>query len=244
MRVDLVALLCGSLFFSDLLLAAPREITFVTKDSATIYGTFYPYEGSGKSPGLVLLHMLRHKRSDWDAFAREAVQAGFSVLTVDLRGHGQSVRCGDRILDVKEFANAEFAAMAEDVHAAVGFLRKEESVDGGRISLVGASIGANLALRYAAADTAIRSIVLLSPGLEYRGLTTEDAILLYGNRPIFLIASRDDDYSSDSIRKLATVAKGATQQQLFEIAGHGTFMFDVEPGLGQRILQWLQATAK
>jgi alpha-beta hydrolase superfamily lysophospholipase len=243
-RIQILAFICGVLCVSNLVSAAPQEVTFVTKDSVTIYGTFYPCGTNEKAPGLVLLHMLKHKRQDWDAFAQDAVKAGFAVLTIDLRGHGQSVHQGERILDVNEFSNAEFALSVEDVSAAVEFLRKEPGVDGGRISLVGASIGANLALKCAATDTTIRSVVLLSPGLEYRGLTTEDAMVRYGNRPILLIASRDDDYASDSVVKLASVAKGSVRQQLFENAGHGTFMFQVEPDLGKMMLDWLKSAAQ
>jgi pimeloyl-ACP methyl ester carboxylesterase len=243
-RIQFLALICGVLFVRDLARAAPQDVTFVTKDSVTIYATFYPCESNEEAPGLVLLHMLKHKRQDWDGFAQEAVKAGFAVLAIDLRGHGQSIHQGQSILDVNEFSNAEFASSVEDVSAAVAFLRKEPGIDGSRISLVGASIGANLALKCAATDPTIRSVVLLSPGLEYRGLTTEDAMVRYGNRPIFLIASRDDDYASDSVVRLASLAKGSVKQQLFENAGHGTFMFQAEPDLGKMMLDWLKSTAQ
>jgi dienelactone hydrolase len=223
---------------------ATREVIFTTRDSVSIYGTLYTPETQGKSPGLVLLHMLRQKRKDWDDFARDAVKMGFVVLAIDLRGHGQSVRRVDRILDPRQFSNAEFAKMVEDVRAAVEGLRTQEDVDDGQISLVGASLGANLALKYAAIDPAIRSVVLLSPGLNYRGITTEDAIKAYGNRPALLIAARDDDYSSDSVVKLAAIAKGSVKKQLYEKAGHGNFMFRTERGLGKLILEWLESAGK
>ncbi len=245
MRSQRLLLVCGILFCAARLFSAPtQEVTFVTADSVTIHGTLYLCDGDQKSPALVLLHMLRHKRQDWDVLAREAVQTGFVVLTIDLRGHGQSVKEGSRTLDFKEFSNAEFAAMLEDVKSAVSFLRNEASVDANCLSLAGASIGANLALKYAAIDTAIQSIVLLSPGLEYRGLTTEEEMKSYGKRPVLLIAARDDDYSSDSIQKLATLARGPARQQLYESAGHGTFMFQAEPGLGKLILDWLKSAAE
>lgn len=223
---------------------APREVTFMTQDSVTIYGTLQTPEGNEESPGLVLLPMLMHKRKDWNAFAAEAVQAGFTVLAIDLRGHGQSVSRGDHTLDAREFSNAEFAKMVEDVRAAVGFLQAQNRVDARRISVLGASIGANLALRYAATDTTIRSVGLLSPGLDYRGLTTEDAMKTYGERPVLLIAARDDDYSSDCVQRLATLAKGPVEMQLYEKAGHGNFMFRSEPGLGRRIVEWLKSAGQ
>ncbi|MBU1707179.1 alpha/beta fold hydrolase [bacterium] len=229
---------------SGLLAAAPQEVVFTTVDSVTIYGTFYPSQTEGDSPALVLLHMLRHKRKDWEDFARRATQAGFSVLAIDMRGHGQSVRRAGKAIDVKEFSNKDFSMMVEDVKAAVGFIQTKEGIDPKRISLIGASIGANIALRYAVSDETIRSVVLLSPGLNYRDITTEDAMKAYGKRPALLVAALDDDYPADSIQKLAEIAKGKVKTQLYEKAGHGTFMFRVEPGLNELILDWLKSGKK
>jgi pimeloyl-ACP methyl ester carboxylesterase len=245
MRIHHILLVCGILLFAQEALSVPTsEVTFMTTDSVTIHATLYLREGTQKSPALVLFHMLRRQRQDWETLARDAVQAGFVVLTIDLRGHGQSTKCGSRTINMKDFSNVDFAAMMEDVRSAVNFVKKEATVDTNCISLIGASIGANLALRYAAADTTIRSVVLLSPGLEYRGLTTEAAMKAYGNRPALLIAARDDDYSSDSVQKLAMIALGPAKQQLYDNAGHGTFMFEAEPGFGKLILDWLKSGAE
>jgi dienelactone hydrolase len=226
------------------LTGATREVIFTTQDSVTIYGTLYAPESQEKSPGLLLLHMLGRKRKDWDDFARSAAEAGFAVLAIDLRGHGQSVRRLGRILDFRKFSNAEFAKMVEDVRAAVAWLRIQESVEGNRVSLVGASIGANLAVKYAAVDPEIQSIVLLSPGLDYRGITTIDAMKTYGERPALLVAARDDDYSSDTVENLATAARGRVKKQLYEKAGHGNFMFRTEPALRGLVLEWLGSAGR
>ena len=54
------------------------------------------------------------------------------------------------------------------------------------IGIAGASIGANVARAAAADDPAIRSLALLSPGLDYRSLRTEAAMQKYGARPALL----------------------------------------------------------
>jgi dienelactone hydrolase len=229
---------------SVLFAAAPEEVVFTTSDSVSIHATYYPSQAEGESPALVLFHMLHHKRRDWEGFARRASQAGIAVLAIDMRGHGQSVLRAEKAIDVKEFSNEDFALMVEDAKAAVEFIQAKESIDPKQISLMGASIGANVALKYAASNATIRSVVLLSPGLSYRNLTTEDAMRAYGKRPALLVAARDDDYAADSVQKLSEVARGKSKTQLYEKAGHGTFMFRVEPGLNDLILDWLISRKK
>ena len=83
-------------------------------------------------------------------------------------------------------------------------------------------------------------MVLLSPGLDYRGVTTADQLAIYGDRPLLLVASEDDAYSADSVRALAEAAGGGTLHILVR-AGHGTHMFAVEPELADLIVSWLDA---
>ena len=82
------------------------------------------------------------------------------------------------------------------------------------------------------------AVALLSPGLDYRGVTTEEQLVAYGGRPLLLVASEDDPYSADSVRALAEAAEGATVQ-LYDDAGHGTNMFATEPELTGLIVGWL-----
>ena len=61
--------------------------------------------------------------------------------------------------------------------------------------LAGASIGANLAVLAAADDPTVRSLALLSVGLDYRGLRLEAALKKFGARPALLVASQEDPYA-------------------------------------------------
>jgi acetyl esterase/lipase len=132
--------------------------------------------------------------------------------------------------------------MPADVETAVAWMRQKTSVDPARISLVGASIGANLALKVGAADPRIENVALLSPGLDYKGLLTEAAVEAYGKRPIFIAVSREDAYSSKSSLLLDASAKGKHFLQIYTGAGHGTKMFAKEPGLETSLQSWLDGT--
>lgn len=127
--------------------------------------------------------------------------------------------------------------MTLDAKASVDWLRSQGATE---IALVGASIGANLALRYAADDPTIRTVVLLSPGLEYKGLTTKDALERYGQRPLLIIASSEDSYAARSSTYLDGAAKGAHQLLSLTNAGHGTTMLNRDPTLQGSILGFIK----
>ena len=107
------------------------------------------------------------------------------------------------------------------------------------MALVGASIGANMALIAGANEKGVRTVVLLSPGLDYAGVTTEAAMEAYGDRPVLIAASQEDTYSADSSRKLEKIAIGDVKLVMHQDAGHGTFMLQAEPDLTQKIVDWL-----
>jgi acetyl esterase/lipase len=128
--------------------------------------------------------------------------------------------------------------MTSDVRAAVALLRDKGAK---RVAIVGAELGANLAVNAAAEDPDIASIVLLSPGLDYKGVVSNDAMKRYGPRPVLFVASNDDSYGARSATVLDGFAKGVHQLQLFEAAGKGARMFNHEPMLEGQVLGFVNA---
>ena len=203
-------------------------ITLTTDDGMELHGKFFEAESS---KAVILLHMLGRQHENWDEFAAKLNRAGYNVLAIDLRGHGKSN------VDWKEFADEQFTNMAIDVKEAKDFLFLKNSRF--RYAIVGASIGANLALNHAVKDKDILGAVLLSPGLDYRGVKTGETVLSYGKRPVLLVASEEDTYSAESTRVLSSKIVGDKKQILFNNAGHGTDMLKAEPELSDEILLWL-----
>ena len=203
------------------------DIGMVTEDGVRLKGTYYR-PAATDAPGVALLPMLGRKRGDWDAFARQLQDAGFGVLAIDLRGHGESE--GQR----------EWRKMTKDAAIAVDFIRSRPEIHPDRIAILGASIGANITINYAALDAAIRGAALLSPGLDYHGVTTPDAVKAYGKRPLFLAASSEDAYAYESVQELSKLAAGPVQLVLLDGQGHGTQMLGRENGLEEALLKWLR----
>jgi len=204
-----------------------------TADGLVLIGTFYtPVNIAPPWPGVILLHMLWGDRSVWDEYALELANNGFSVFALDMRGHGET---GGEV-------NWDLAA--QDIQMVWDNLSSRQDIDSGRMGLIGASIGANMALVSGTNEPDTRTVVLLSPGLSYAGVETKDAMIAYGDRPVFIVASQEDTYAADSSRKLHEVAVGEARLEMYQDAGHGTFMLENEPELGGEIIEWLREFLK
>ena len=219
---------------------ASKEVVLRAVDGVGIAATYYPPKSPGQKPSVILLHMLNRTRSDWADFALALAQTGYAALAIDLRGHGESTR---EVGSWREFTPADFRAMVRDVEAAHEYLlRDTPRADGGRLAVIGASIGANVALLYSGRDSSVKTLVLLSPGLDYRGVTTAEAMKTYGGRPVLIAASREDAYSAQSSSTLDSLASGRHRLILYNGAGHGTRMFRKVPELKTTLLEWLGST--
>jgi dienelactone hydrolase len=211
-----------------------QNVTFKTKDGVSIAGTLYL--PGRPAPAVILLHMQTRSREDWQMLGQRLADAGIAALTIDLRGHGASDHAPPPA------TGSELGAMQLDIRAARAFLVARSDVLGGRVGLGGASIGANLAVLAAAADPSVRTLALLSVGLDYRGLRTEAALNRYGARPALLVASQEDNYAMISMRRLLAQGTGTREQLVLNGAGHGTVMLTRQPDLVAMLVDWFRRT--
>jgi dienelactone hydrolase len=195
--------------------ASSKEVSFKTEDGVEIKGTLYSPRVK-RGPGALLLHQIGKDRSSWKGLAAELQESGFAVLTMDFRGFGESVSKGKTKLDYTAFKDEDYKGLLKDIKSATDFLASQEEVDKDSIVLVGASIGANTAMYFAAKEPLVKALVLLSPGENYRGFKVKTKMMEYGARPILLIAAKDDEYSLDACIFLSQTAKGKKEfKQLF-----------------------------
>lgn len=215
----------------------PERVAFLTSDGVEIVGTLVRAEGA--KGAALLLHMMPAVRDSWGPFAAELAARGLSSLAIDLRGHGESTRQGGKTLDYRAFGDAEHQAKRLDVEAAAAFLAGQGfGLD--RLAVAGASIGANLAIRFSADHPEVRACLALSPGLAYRGVTTEDAAArLSGGQALLLAASADDAYAFESIAALERAATVPADARRLKDAGHGTTMFERDAAFMKEAADWL-----
>ncbi|MGV8162228.1 MAG: alpha/beta fold hydrolase [Candidatus Nanoarchaeia archaeon] len=186
-----------------------EDLTLRASDNVIIKGSFFPSSSSKK--GLILLHQLAKNRDSWKPWIPEFNKT-HNVIAIDLRGHGESNG------DFKDFSDDDFNSMKKDVAASVEFLVKK-GLEPKQISFIGASIGANTVQNYVSVNAHDKA-VLLSPGLNYRGikLTMKDTSSL-------IVVSTEDSYSCDSVKDLEKISP-ASKFIYLSNKGHGTNMLD------------------
>lgn len=209
----------------------PVEVTLEAADGLLLVGDYYaaaPQEGEEAAPAVLLLHMLGSARIMWRPLIPSLAEAGYAVLAVDMRGHGDT-------RGARDWPLAE-----QDVQAWLDWLRAQEGIDPARLNVVGASIGANLALRGMANDPALITAVALSPGLDYYGVTTEDALSVIGKRPVYLVTGQGDRSSAESVRALAGQLTGEGLVRFYDTFAHGTALLPEQDTLAPSIIHWLE----
>jgi dienelactone hydrolase len=217
-------------------------VEFFSEDGILIKGSYYypPASNQKYYPGIIILPEFRQSRTFWSSAAAALAEKGCAVLTIDFRGQGESTQAGETILNWAFFSNEYIQLFLLDVKAAVEYIQSMPSVDQRRIVIMGSGLGANAALIFASQNERIRGLILISPGLNYRGLMTEEAIVAYNKRPLLMIVGEDDSYSLYSSKKLLSLAEGEKELKIYANAGRGAKMLSRKPDIMKKIYQWLE----
>lgn len=150
---------------------AERAETLPTRDNFRIAITYWPSQLKQDAGVLVLLHGLSGTQLDWGGMPKLLQQSNYAVITVDLRGHGQSKgndveakgakskpkpKTGKAAIDAVNLRARDFQAMVlMDMAAVKQFILSEHQnrkLNMNRTAFIGAGMGADVALEAAAAD--------------------------------------------------------------------------------------------
>src|SRR5271165_1548876 len=69
-------------------LAVERVVDLTASDGTKLKATYFSAAKPG--PGVLLLHQCNRQRKVWDSLAQQLAASGINVLTLDLRGFGES----------------------------------------------------------------------------------------------------------------------------------------------------------
>lgn len=244
-----------------------EEVTIPMLDRVNIYGRLYnpslkPEDEEGNAPAastsdnnedsgpkyplVILLPGLNRDYTAWGDLPATLVKAGYAVFAMDLRGQGKSTRTtSGRRLTWRLFTKEEWRLLPKDVTEVIRYFQKSEdypAVDGKHLALVGEKLGANVAVYAASENTEIlKALVVVSPGLDYKGLMPSQVILDVKS-PVLLLTSQDDDYSNQSTHGLYNWITGPKTLLEYGRIGDGAEMLQNRPAIGNALRDWLLKT--
>jgi pimeloyl-ACP methyl ester carboxylesterase len=183
--------------------ALPEDIRLETKDGVRLTATYYRSSAGRDAVPIVMLHDYKESRTIFSGLA-QALQSpsdprlkSQAVMTVDLRGHGGSTLAVDGNGEPLEIDAAKLKALDYedmvrfDMEAVRQFLvdrNDAQELNLNKLCLVGAGMGANVALIWSAVDwdtpplaqrkqgQDVKALVLSSPNWRQKGLPLVTAL--------------------------------------------------------------------
>jgi dienelactone hydrolase len=222
-------MLCCGLLFAEAADAAGRPVTLTAADGVLLSGELYEAAAT-PAPAVVLVHMLGRNRADWDDMATMLAAAGVTALAIDVRGHGASGG------SVRPLTDA-----VQDVRAALQWLSQRSGVRPDALGLVGASMGASLAVLAALDQQLARAVATVSLTLDYQGLRiSAEAVKALAGRSVWMAASRQDPYAARTVAELSKDAPVPVEQVMSDEPAHGTLLLRADPEVARALVDWLR----
>lgn len=221
-----------------------QTINFTTKDGIIIEGDWYETNANPPKGAIILLHMMPETKKSWSLFAQNASKDGWNALAIDLRGHGGSIKSSSGTINFLSFSDKEHQSSIEDVRSAIEFI-KGKNIKTENIILVGASIGANLALEAQSENPLLKASVVLSAGTDYRGIKSEPLVkkLTPQQYVLFIGTEQDMRSSGQTASQMSELFAHMTPAHAtllsFKGEQHGTDILIAYPGLIDEIISWI-----
>jgi dienelactone hydrolase len=220
---------------------AGRAIDLTAPDSMKLKATYFAAAKPG--PGVLLLHQCNRQRKIWDDLAGQLAAAGINVLTLDLRGFGESGGAPLDKMSPQEAAQVQAEKWPGDIDAAFQYLVSQPGIKREVIGVGGASCGVNNSVQTARRHPKeVKSLVLLSGSTDLGG---RQFLRQAAQMPVLFSVADDDEFpptpqvmawlfslSSNAGKKFVRYANG----------GHGADMFAVHPELRGVIVDWYVTT--
>jgi hypothetical protein len=206
----------------------PEDINRETKDGVALKMTYFGGTLGKKSVPVILLHGWDGQRGDMEALALRLQSLGNTCLTVDLRGHGQSMKVkalekGEIVykdLVREDFRLRDLESMTQDIETAKKVLLEKNNLGECNIEALGivaCDVSCLVAMRWSIADWAapvlpafkqgqdVKALVLLSPVQSFKGFNGNDFFVNPITRKqlsVMLVAGKNEAKSVGEAKRL------------------------------------------
>ncbi|MBN2127269.1 MAG: alpha/beta fold hydrolase [Candidatus Diapherotrites archaeon] len=213
----------------EILQLNPLKVELLTEDNVKIIGFMHQAKSN---KGIILLHQMNSTKESYSDLAKELNAKNFTVLAIDFRGHGESITKNNEKYLWVDFSSQDFLLMQKDIESAYNYLN---SIGVTEIYLIGSSLGANNALNFALKND-VKAVALLSPSLDYKGITTFPSAETI-SVPVFIACSKED-YSFNDCNKLSELIKSEKEIQFIHGTKHGIFILEDE-FVKRDLIEWI-----
>lgn len=217
-----------------------EAVTLETSDGKRLAARWTHAAEAQGAPAVLLIHQANQDKDQWGVFPEQLLEAGYAVLAMDLRGHGES----DSLNGSLSAAFRDPEQFPRDAQAALDFLRASPVVDETRIGVVGTSVGANLAVMLMGQDDGVRAAVAASPRLS-AALALAGGVDALTMRDFFCLAGANDGGGDQAASCQQLVAEATGETQLTILSGSSAHGVDIIPGVEEQrdaVLAWLSET--
>lgn len=212
-----------------------HELTLTASDGWQLAATYFESTSGKESPCVILLTSTEgsekkdaRNRRVWQPTATVLQKAGFAVMAVDLRKHGDSIpTLASGEAAALKMGNADYPMMAtSDLEAAKAFLmdqHRAEKLNIRKLAIVSMGASSMVAATYAIADWAkepypdapvldartprgqdVQSLVMYSPTTNVRGIVSTNILKTLKALPIsiYIVAAKDEKEDARQAEKL------------------------------------------
>jgi carboxymethylenebutenolidase len=196
--------------------ASSKPVSYKSGDE-TVQAILYAPEGKGPFPGIVVIHEW-WGLSDWvKEQASKLADQGYVTLAVDLY-RGKVATTPEQAHELMRGVPEDRAA--QDLRAAVAFLKAQPEVKKNRLGAIGWCMGGGYAL-----DVALQEPTLAADVINYGHLATTDESLQKIHAPVLgIFGGKDQGISVDDVNKFEAGLKGMGKKvevHIYPEAGHG-----------------------
>ena len=209
----------------------PRFDTF---DLVQIRGSFKLPPGiPAPIPAVLLLHGYGENRAVWGDLETRLLRDGWAVMSIDLRGHGLSKTRNQEPIEPQLDWRLDSRQFPLDVGPALDWLKSRPRLDSNRIVVMGADVGANLALIASGRFSEVNTVVAIDPDMgealsmsgSAQDFTPRSALLMVNDQAV---GNRIRNYISGPSRVVILPVDGGTAAWL------------ADPRSIDEILRWLK----
>jgi pimeloyl-ACP methyl ester carboxylesterase len=216
--------------------APAADAVFKAFDLFELHASFeMPVGVPAPIPAILLLHGYGEDRSAWKDFSKELLNRGWAVMSLDLRGHGESKVKNGRSIQASPDWRTNVHEFPVDLDPALDWLKSRPRINNNKIVVIGFDVGANLALIASGRFQEVRTAVAIKPNYDESLALAGSAQDFQPRSSLVIVANAGEGDRFKSVVK-------APNRIVVSSASGGSAQWTADRQIRDAIFQWLKET--